>query len=66
MDPAKLRPDMTLQEIVVLMAAEIQHVNALDRPTPEQVCEADDMRNNLGEFIQHVDQQIGEAYARTT
>ena len=62
MDPSQLRADMTMPEIIVLMVSEIQRIESLDKPTAEQECEVEDMRKNLGEFIQHVDQQIGETY----
>jgi len=62
MNPALLRPDMTLQEIVVLMAAEIQRIEALDKATPQEAQELAEMRSNLGTFVAHIDQEIQEAY----
>jgi hypothetical protein len=58
-----LYPGMTLMDLTCVMVFEIQRIEALgDKATPEERCKCQDLHKNLGEFLQHVDQQIKDEY----
>jgi hypothetical protein len=58
MDPSQLRAEMTMPELVCIMVGEIQRIEGLPKATAEETQELADMRNNLGEFLAHINQEI--------
>jgi hypothetical protein len=45
------------------MVFEVQRIEALgDKATPEERFKCQDLHKNLGEFLQHVDEQIKDEY----